>query len=110
MTNSGHVDPGYAGPMRFTVINMGSQDYILGQGDEIMAMLLIELSSSAHRDWLMRHGGNPAGPPTQDDSDRLSADFLDIDRRVTESDGSLIVIHQDSTAGKNKFSPPHVLF
>ena len=83
MTNSGHVDPGYAGRMRFTVINMGSQDYILRQGDEIVTMLLIELSGSAQRDWLMRHGGNPAGPPTQDDIDRLSADFLDVDRRAT---------------------------
>jgi len=47
MTNPGHVDPGYAGPMRFTVINMGSQDYILRRGDEIVTMLLIELSGSA---------------------------------------------------------------
>lgn len=84
MTNPGHVDPGYAGRMRFTVINMGSQDYILRQGDEVVTMLLIELSSSAQRHWLMRHGGNPAGPPTQEDIDRLSADFLDVDRRVTD--------------------------
>ena len=67
MTNPGHVDPGYAGPMRFSVINMGSQDYILRQGDEIVTMFLIELSGSAQRDWLMRHGGNPAGLPSQDD-------------------------------------------
>lgn len=84
MTNPGHVDPGYAGPMRFTVINMGSHDYILRQGDEIVTMLLIELSGSAQRGWLMRHGGNPAGPPTQDDIDRLSADFLDVDRRAAQ--------------------------
>ena len=84
MTNPGHVDPGYAGRMRFTVINMGSQDYILRQGDEIVTMLLIELSGSAQRDWLMRHGGNPAGPPTQNDIDRLSADFLDVDKRAAE--------------------------
>jgi dCTP deaminase len=84
MTNPGHVDPGYAGPMRFTVINMGSQDYILRKGDEIVTMLLIELSSSAQQDWLMQHGGSPAGPPTQDDIDRLSADFLDVDRRAAQ--------------------------
>lgn len=82
MTNPGHVDPGYAGPMRFTVINMGSQDYILRRGDEIVTMLLIELSGSAQRDWLVRHNGNPAGLPSQDDIDRLSADFLDVDRRA----------------------------
>jgi dCTP deaminase len=84
MTNPGHVDPGYASRMRFTVINMGSQDYILRQGDEIVTMLLIELSGPAQRDWLLRHGGNPAGLPSQDDIDRLSADFLDVDRRAAQ--------------------------
>jgi dCTP deaminase len=84
MTNPGHVDPGYAGPMRFTVINMGSQDYILSEGKEVVTMLLFELSQPCHRDWLQRHSGHAAALPSQDDIDKLSADFLDVDRRATE--------------------------
>jgi dUTPase len=31
MTNPGHVDPGYAGPMRFTVMNVGKEDITFAQ-------------------------------------------------------------------------------
>lgn len=78
------MDSGYIGRMRFTVIDMGSQDYIPGKGDAIVTMLLFALPSSAQQDWLQRRGGRPAGPPTQDDLDRLSADFLDVDKRARE--------------------------
>jgi hypothetical protein len=63
---------------------MGSQDYPLKRDDEIVTMLLIELSRSARQHWLRRRGDTPAGLPSQDDLDRLSADFLDVDRRATE--------------------------
>src|SRR5580658_9219122 len=32
MTNPGHVDPGYVGPMHFTVINMGREEFSLRKG------------------------------------------------------------------------------
>jgi deoxycytidine triphosphate deaminase len=83
MTNPGHVDPGYQGPMRFTVINMGSQDYVLRKSDAIVTLLLLRLSGEAKVDWLARRNGRPGGQPTQKDFDRLSADFLDVDRRAT---------------------------
>lgn len=82
MTNPGHIDPGYAGRMRFTVINMGRQKYVLRRGDVIVTALLVVLSGPAHRDWLQRRGGSPAGPPTQENLDRLSADFMDVERRA----------------------------
>jgi hypothetical protein len=70
--------------MHFTVINMDSQDYVLKEAGEIVTMLLFELARPCHQDWLQRHSGRASEPPTQDDVDKLSADFLDVDRRATE--------------------------
>ena len=46
MTNPGHVDPGYAGVMRFTVINMGKDPYYLERGGRIVTLLLFCLGSA----------------------------------------------------------------
>jgi len=82
MTNPGHVDPGYVGPMHFTVINMGSQEYPLRRNAPIVTLLVFELSDNSHRDWRAR--GNEAAPIRQESIDALSRDFLDVTRRATE--------------------------
>ncbi len=82
MTNPGHVDPGYVGRLRFTVINMGHDDYPFREGDRIVTLLFVRLSSSCTQSWIQRHGGVPAGPPTEEDINRLSADFLQIKNRA----------------------------
>src|SRR5438093_4661256 len=82
MTNPGHIDPGYAGRLRFAVINMGSHIFSLRRGDAIVTVLFVQLAGPARRDWLARHDGAPAPGLVQDDLDRLSADFLDIDTRA----------------------------
>lgn len=78
MTNPGHVDPGYLGPMRFTVINMGKNDYVLRLNDAIVTLLFMKLLRSSERDWLQRNNSKRGGPPKQKDLDVLSEDFLDI--------------------------------
>lgn len=82
MTNPGHVDPGYVGPMRFTVINMGKADYVLRRNEPIVTVLFINLSRSVKKNWLERRNGKPGGPPTQKDLNVLSADFLDVKARA----------------------------
>jgi deoxycytidine triphosphate deaminase len=82
MTNPGHVDPGYVGRLRFTLINMGSQQYPLERGVPIVTLLVVELSSHATRDWPTR--GNAAPAITQGNIDILSSDFLDVERRAEE--------------------------
>ena len=67
MTNPWHIDPGYRGPLRFTIINMGSQDYVVRKGDAIGSVLLFKLTAPAHAGWLQRHNGKPGGYPKQDD-------------------------------------------
>lgn len=78
MTNPGHVDPGYVGPLRFTVINMGKNDYVLRLNDAIVTLLFMKLLRSAEKNWLQRHDNKPGGPPKQKDLNVLSEDFLDI--------------------------------
>ncbi len=84
ITNPGHVDPGYVGRMRFTIINMGKEEYPFRRGDVILTLLLVELSRSSSKNWLARRGGKVEEPPTQHNIDQLSADFLDVEKRATE--------------------------
>jgi len=82
MTNPGHVDPGYVGPLHFTVINMGSREYELKRGDGIVTLLIFELSGPSHRDWQARGNPTPSPPIKQGSIDVLSKDFLDVERRA----------------------------
>jgi dCTP deaminase len=84
MTNPGHIDPGYSGPMHFTVINMGRQEFSLRNAEMIVTVLFFEMPSAAKRDYATRTGGTPFGPPRQEDINRLSADFLDVNNRATD--------------------------
>lgn len=85
MTNPGHVDPGYEGPMRFTVINVGREAYALRSGDRIVTVLLFELEKAVHSGWRRRNpGGEEKGPSpiNQANLNRLSKDFVDVERRA----------------------------
>ena len=84
MTNPGHVDRGYAGRLRFTVINVGREDIPLRRGDVIVTLLVVQLQGNSMQDWWQRRGsitGNTG--PSQEEVDRLSADFLDVQGRAT---------------------------
>ena len=85
MTNPGHVDPGYEGVMRFTVINMAREAYSLRSGDRIVTLLLFELEKAVRSDWRKRNpGGEAKGPSpiSQATINRLSKDFVDVERRA----------------------------
>ncbi len=81
MTNPGHVDPGYVGKMRFTVINMGRAGYFLKRGDPIVTLLIFKLPSAPHADWIKRNA-KPAENPTRWQISRLSRDFVNLDSRA----------------------------
>ncbi len=82
MTNPGQVDPGYEGQLRFTVINMGSQDFVLREGDVIVSLILMELKKSAQSGWLTRHSGQKGGPITWENLNRVSSDFVNVEDRA----------------------------
>lgn len=76
MTNPGHVDPGYKGPLQFTVINMGRQEFPLRRGDRIVTLLISTIA---------RPAAPYAGPTTRVTTEMLatlSYDFVDVERRA----------------------------
>jgi hypothetical protein len=84
MTNPGHVDPGYAGRLRFTVINVGKEDIPLRRGDVIVTLLVIQLQGNSTQNWRQRHANIARSVgPSQEEVDRLSLDFLDVQGRAT---------------------------
>lgn len=84
MTNAGHIDPGYHGRLRFTLVNLGNTDFIISKGDPIFVMMLVELSSNVTRDWHQRRGNAAGHRLTERDLARLPVDFLDVDKRAEE--------------------------
>jgi hypothetical protein len=89
MTNPGHVDPGYEGPLHCTVINMGRETFSLSRGDRIMRVLFFDLDNAAQV-----NPGAPLAPIADPISPellaRLSVDFLDVERRAQSiADGAV---------------------
>jgi len=84
MTNPGQVDPGYEGPLRFTVINMGSKDFVLRKGDPIVSLVFLRLTADSTKDWLTRHSGKKGGPITWEDLNRVSSDFVNVEARASK--------------------------
>ena len=85
MTNPGHLDPGYAGKLRFTVINMSADRIALRQGDPIVTLIIHHLDAAVAHDFTQRrnaagHGGLP--DPSWDDVNRLAKDFVDVEARA----------------------------
>ncbi len=90
MINPGHVDPGFSGQLRFTLINVGGEDIPLRENDLIFTVLLFELAGPATQDWLARRGGAAAGTPTREQIDSLSFDFLDVQSRAEKAAESAV--------------------
>jgi dCTP deaminase len=83
MTNPGHVDPGYKGRMKFTVINMGRESFHLKSGDVIVTLLFFRLDQPPRKSYPER---NPkiTGGVTEEQLSRLAKDFLDFQRRAED--------------------------
>ena len=77
MTNPGHVDPGYLGHLHVTVINFGSKPYPLQKGGRLLRALFFE-----QLDLTNKPLGSLPNPITEELLQRLSVDFLDIEKRT----------------------------
>lgn len=82
-TNPGHIDPGYNGPLQFTVINMGREDYVLRREDLIVTLLIFKLATQVATDYAARHPNPPSATIAQTNIDLLSPDFVDVQKRAT---------------------------
>ncbi len=78
MTNPGHVDPGYDGPMHLTVINMGRDSFELRIGDPIVTVLFFKLDADVTAGYSTR---NP-DPLPDPDVNKLSRDFVSVEKRA----------------------------
>ncbi|WP_279213666.1 dCTP deaminase domain-containing protein [Delftia acidovorans] len=79
MTNPGHVDPGYSGPLRVTVINMGKEPFSLQPGQSFLRAFIHKLDAPATTE-----------PPknasmSQELLNKLSPDFLNVKSRAEEA-------------------------
>jgi len=83
MTNPGHIDPGYSGGLQFTVINMGREDYVLRTKDLIVTVLIFKLDTASIADYSVRHPIPVVAKIDQSELDRLSPDFIDVQKRAT---------------------------
>ena len=84
MTNPGHVDPGYTGKLRFTVINMSAEPVALRHSDEIVTLIIHSLENTVTRDFGERRKAAGLGPlpdPSWDEVNRLANDFVDVETR-----------------------------
>jgi dCTP deaminase len=85
MTNPGHIDPGYHGPLHLTVINMSRLPFGLKISDRIIRVLFVELGDEPDAPYNMRHPNVlPTSPITPELLERLSIDFLDVEKRASD--------------------------
>lgn len=84
MTNPGHVDPGYKGRMKFTVINMGRESFALNSGDIIVTLLFFQLDPPAKQSYSERNQ-TIKGNVGEEQLSRLAKDFLDFERRAEDA-------------------------
>lgn len=63
ITNTGHVDPGFKGPLRYAIINMGHEPFSLRAGDVITKLMIFRLETPAQPDWSGLHP--PIQQPTE---------------------------------------------
>jgi len=82
MTNPGHIDPGYQGPLHLTVINMSRVPFPLIAGTRIIRVLLMPLAHRPDASYHDRHPVGAASSITAELLGNLSADFVNVQERA----------------------------
>jgi dCTP deaminase len=91
MTNPGHIDPGFAGRLQFTVINLGKKPIHLAAGMPICTLLLFSIDAPDRAYDQLFKTDKPPAPSERERLSKLSMDFLNVDQRITRSVNSGIV-------------------
>lgn len=85
MTNPGHIDPGYAGRLKFTLINLGKKPIELASGNPICTLLFFSIPTPEHAYDQLDNTEKPAHPSDQALLRRLSKDFLNFNDRIKKT-------------------------
>ena len=80
IANFGHIDPGYRGHLRFTLINMGKEPFPLQQRSLVMTLLLFRVPQVAVP-FSSREVPREADRPTHEEVNRLARDFANVEER-----------------------------
>jgi dCTP deaminase len=85
MTNPGHIDPGFEGTLKFTVINLGKKPIELSSGKPICTLLVFSIEKP---DFAYNELDKTEKPPSPSDIaqlSRLSKDFLSFSKRIKDT-------------------------
>lgn len=94
ITNFGHVDPGYEGHLKYTVINFGSDSYRIEEGQRITSLVLFQLAARSSPTWSQISRNDPDN--ISGHAKVLSRDFLDIEKRIE----NLVELNVESSFSK----------
>jgi dCTP deaminase len=82
MTNPGHIDPGFRGTLKFTLINLGRKPIELASGNQICTLLIFSIAQPDHAYDQLDTTDKPARPSDTALLGRLSKDFLNFSDRI----------------------------
>lgn len=85
VANIGHIDPGYHGQLRFTLINMGGENFPLKrEKDAVGTLMLFETDVPSKKSYVDRAGEEVLldREPNSREINSLSRDFADIEKRI----------------------------
>lgn len=80
IANFGHIDPGYRGHLRFTLINMGKEPFPLRQRALVMTLLLFRVARVG-TPFAARETPRADDSPTHSEVNRLARDFANVEER-----------------------------
>lgn len=82
MTNPGHLDPGYRGPLHLTLINMAKEGVQIRKEDMILTIVLIKLESAPRAGFVSRYGDKSPSELSLSQLNNLSPDFARFEERA----------------------------
>lgn len=85
MTNPGHVDPGFKGRLKFTVINMGKKPIELAGGKPICTLVFFSVAAPEFAYDQLDKKEKPEAPSERNLLSKLSRDFLNFNQRIKEA-------------------------
>jgi dCTP deaminase len=84
MTNPGHIDPGFKGHLKFTVINLGKKPIELSAGKPICTLLFFSIDKPDFAYDQLANDEKPASLSENALLRKLSKDFLSIEKRAKD--------------------------
>ncbi|MGJ5206653.1 dCTP deaminase [Bradyrhizobium sp. HKCCYLR20261] len=84
MTNPGHIDPGFSGRLKFTVINLGKKPIQLVSGHPICTLLFFAIDAPDFAYDQLDSTEKPEAPSERSLLATLSKDFLNVNERIQD--------------------------